>query len=149
MKNLLTILIAVILCGAVSRAADTTTPSSTRADVRLLSGQKLLTQGLFNRQTLPVFVQVSWPNPYYITNTYDGVYFVNTNNTVGLPNPTNNVSRLIQLIPMGTNTCYISNGLGGGLTLALSNVVGTVVLCPSNKITRAWSTGTNWIVTHN
>jgi len=150
MKNLLQFLIAVlVLCGAVSRAEAQVDPVPTRVDTRLLSGQKLLTQGMFNRQTVPVFLTTATSNPYVITNTYEGLFFVNTNMIVSLPNPTNHVGRIIQIYTQATNTVTLSNGLGGGLTLVASNAIGTTVLCPSNEVTKAFSTGTNWLVVHD
>lgn len=150
MKNLLSILIAVlVLCGAVSRADAQTTPKPARVDTRVLSGQTLLTKGEFNRQTVPVFITTATANPYLITNVYDGLFFVNTNMILSLPNPTNHTGRMIQIYTQATNTVTLSNGLGGGLTLVASNTIGTIVLCPSNEVTKAFSTGTNWLVVHD
>ena len=143
MKKLLA-LCAAIAAVLIVIAADP--PRGGRVDNRVLAGVKNNVQDEFYRETLPVFITTAYPDPFKITNVWEGQYFVNTNNTISLPNPTNNLGRKFMFAAMGTNTFFISNGLGGQLTIVSSNVVGILVGINSNRQAYAWSTGTNWVV---
>lgn len=144
MKKLLA-LGAVVVAVLIVIAADP--PRGGRVDTRVLAGVTLSVQDQFYRDGLPVFVTNGSPTPFLITNTWEGQYFVNTiTNTIGLPNPTNNFARKFAFMALGTNTFFLSNGAGGGLLLTSSNVVATLVAINSNRMSYAWSTGTNWVV---
>ncbi len=115
-------------------------------DTRVLTGQPHLVVDDLYRATWPVFVTTAYPDPFLITNVWEGQYFVNTNNTIALPNPTNNTSRKFTFMSMGTNQFYVSNGAGGQLKIVSSNVVAPLCLIASNRQAMAWSTGTNWLL---
>ena len=121
-------------------------PRGGRVDNRVLAGVTVNVQDQMYRQGLPVFVTTAYPNPFTITNVWEGQIFVNTNNTIGLPNPTNHLGRKFMFACLGTNQFHLSNGLGGQLLITSSNVVAPLVLIASNRMSMAWSTGTNWVV---
>lgn len=142
MKKLFTF--CALLCVAPAFAAA---PPGGRVDTRVLAGQKNLVVEETYRLNEPVFLITGNTYPHLITNTWEGQYFVNTNNvTIGLPNPTNNLARKFTFMAMGTNQFYVSNGAGGQLTIVSSNVVGPLCLIASNRMAMTWSTGTNWLL---
>jgi hypothetical protein len=139
----------IALCALVASLVTVTAadpPRGGRVDNRVIAGVKNNVQDELYRLNLPVFVTTAYPDPFFITNTWEGQYFVNTNNTIGLPNPTNNYPRKFTFMALGTNQFYVSNGLGGQLRIASSNLVAPLCLIASNRMAMAWSTGTNWIV---
>lgn len=129
---------------AVAFAADP--PRGGRVDTRTLAGFARPVQDEFYRLELPTFIQVGNTSPFLISNSWEGQYFVNTNTTLGLPNPTNNFARKIAFMALGTNTFYVSNGTGGQLLITSSNIVAPLCLINSNRQAMAWSTGTNWLL---
>lgn len=138
------VVVALLLSAFAAGAAEPR--GSARVDTRLLSGVQNNVQDELLRLNYPVFLITSTPNPFIITNKFEGQYFVATNNIISLPNPTNNYPRKFVFIGVGTNTFTLSNGMGGGLTVLGSNLVQTIQACSSNRLTTAWSTGTNWAV---
>lgn len=143
MKKLLALCVAAVVALLII-AADP--PRGGRVDTRVLAGVTINVQDEFYRRGLPIFVTTAYPDPFTITNVWEGQMFVNTNNTIGLPNPTNHYARKFSFMALGTNQFYLSNGLGGQLRITSSNVVAPLVLIASNRMAMAWSTGTNWVV---
>lgn len=147
MKNLLSILIAVlVLCGAVSRAAD----ANGRVDTRVLAGAKGNFQDEFTRLSVPIFPPAG-TLAYYVTNKSDGIIFPFTNLTttvyIYLPNPTNNPGRQFTIVPMGSCNVILTNTLNRAFdfTYAFGRTNSTGYTIASNATATVWSTGTNYI----
>lgn len=141
------ILIAVTLVVGVVLTVLAADPRG-RVDTRLLAGTKNFVQDEFERDSKVVFVLNSLA--YTITNLTDGILFVRTNATVlvhiGLPNPTNNPNRKIEVTTMGASTAILTNVNHTG-TITSNNSMATLsgYLIGSNKTAIAYSTGTNWV----
>lgn len=145
--NMKKLLIAIGLFAGLALAVLAADPRG-RVDTRFLAGVKNFVQDEVDRNIKPV--QVVNSLAYTITNSTDGIIFVRTNATVlvhiGLPNPTNNYGRKIEVTTMGASTAILTNVNQVG-TITSNNSMATLTgyLIGSNKTAIAYSTGTNWI----
>ena len=142
MKRLILFAVAIIgmACGAFGQ----------RADIRNLDGVRNKLFFEMERDHNPV--QVVNSLAYTITNNVDGIVLVRTNATVlvviGLPNPTNNLSRKFEVSTLGASTAILTNTTyAGSFTdmFTMTNAASGYFIA-SNKTAIAYSTGTNYVV---
>ena len=103
-------------------------------------------------------LQFDWlSNPAWVTGAYtitdtNGVLFVVTGTNTAhivMPNPTNYPRRTLTFIAVDISTFALTNGaLGSTYMDYLSGVDATSINITSNKVARAYSSGTNWVVTY-
>jgi hypothetical protein len=151
MKNLIATIL--LLAGLSVGAQEYKSRQPTARERERTAGITEYVQDTFQWRGRPVFVTTNLSPVLFLTNRWEGQYFVLATNaslatafTLALPNPTNNQWRRIEFYGAGAANFFVSNGAGGQLLIASSNTVAPVCLIASNRITSALSTGTNWVI---
>lgn len=105
------------------------------------------------RSKTPKFIDMVTSSNYSATAYNDGLLFVRSYNTaalcrITLPNPTNNINRRFEIVPVKHASLSLTNGFGAnGFQIAdINSFAWTNSLAvASNKTVFVFSTGTNWI----
>jgi len=149
MKSLLKIagVLTLLVMGGAAFAQTYKSREPTPDERRRVAGVSQYVEDVFKRDHVPVWVN-GGPLFYNVTNSTDGLLFVVTNRTVivhiVLPNPTNNIGRKFEIIPVGACTLILSNLQGCTFTGLPGQTVATTWAVESNNVALVWSTGTNY-----
>lgn len=154
MKKFLLITAGLAFLAGVTSGQEYKSRQPTPTEQSRIAGITSYVQDELLRSKTPKFIDMVTSSNYLATAYNDGLLFVRSYNTaavcvITLPNPTNNINRRFELVPVKTASLLLTNGSFGanGFQIADINTVTWTnsLAVASNKTAFVFSTGTNWI----